>query len=200
MNNNYRRTTSYFHLLPDCIFTSKLVLSLVTVFILVVNPIASTAMAGSYTERLSAGSRHGCGVKTDYTLVCWGYNFYGQTSSPTGQFSQVSAGRYHSCGLKIDGTVDCWGYNYNGIYTEPSGQFIQVDAGGDHACGVKTDGTIECWGLDANNQATPPTGQFTQVSAGRYHSCGVKTDNTPDCWGSFKTARVFSIGSPSIPH
>ena len=51
-------------------------------------------------ETLNAGLDHTCGLKTDGTLSCWGYNEAGKASPPGGTFTQVSAGRYHTCGLR----------------------------------------------------------------------------------------------------
>ena len=62
-------------------------------------------------ETISAGWYHSCGVKTDGTVDCWGYNSQGQSTAPSGTFVQVSAGLYHSCGVRTDGTLDCWGRN-----------------------------------------------------------------------------------------
>ena len=58
---------------------------------------------------VDAGEGHTCGVKTDGTVACWGYDSAGDTIPPSGTFSQVSAGPDHTCGVKTDGTVACWG-------------------------------------------------------------------------------------------
>ncbi len=143
-------------------------------------------------ETLSAGTYHTCGVKTDGTVTCWGYNNDGQCNSPTDTFTQVSAGAWHTCGVKTDGTATCWGYNYYGESDPPTGTFTQVSAGtyhinsgsGHHTCGVKTDGTVTCWGSNSYGQITPPPiTNFTQVTAGGLHTCGLKTDGTVACWG-----------------
>jgi alpha-tubulin suppressor-like RCC1 family protein len=76
---------------------------------------------------LAAGAFHSCALKTDGTVVCWGYNFNGQLGdgsttarlSPTavpalGGVAALAAGDYHSCALKTDGTARCWGYNASG--------------------------------------------------------------------------------------
>jgi hypothetical protein len=68
---------------------------------------------------VSAGDSHTCGVSSDGTVECWGYDSYGQSSPPTGTFTQVSGGRYHNCGLRSDGTVECWGDNTYGQSSPP---------------------------------------------------------------------------------
>jgi uncharacterized repeat protein (TIGR02543 family) len=140
---------------------------------------ASTPTAVS----LDSGEYHTCGVRSDGTVVCWGYNDSGQATPPADRFTQVSAGRSHTCGLKSDGTVVCWGDNYSGQATPPASRFTQVSAGGAYTCGVRSDGTVVCWGYNDSGQATPPAGRFTQVSAGHEHTCGVKSDGTVACWG-----------------
>ena len=134
-------------------------------------------------HQVSAGGGHTCGVRTDGTVACWGHDYYGQATPPSGTFQQVSAGGGNTCGILTDGTVTCWVWNYAGQATPPSGTFQQVSAGGGHACGVLTDGAVACWGHDSSGQATPPSGTFQQVSAGVWHTCGVLTGGAVACWG-----------------
>ena len=141
-------------------------------------------LADSVTfTQVSAGGYHTCGLKTDGTMACWGYDLHGIATPPTGAFSQVSAGYLHNCAVKTDGTLACWGVNDNGEATPPTGIFSQVSAGEEYTCGVKTDGTLACWGHNGYGQATPPAGTFTQLSAGWSHNCALKTDGTLACWG-----------------
>ncbi|HUS83273.1 MAG TPA: hypothetical protein VM013_08490, partial [Dehalococcoidia bacterium] len=118
------------------------------------------------SHTISAGGRHTCGVRTDGTVACWGWNDYGQATPPASTFTQVSAGDYHTCGVMTDGTLACWGWNDYGQATPPAGTFSQVSAGCYHTCGVMTDGILACWGRHVEGQAAPPAGAFTQVSAG----------------------------------
>jgi len=124
-----------------------------------------------------------CGVRTDGTIACWGDNRYGQTTAPTGTFSEVSAGGPHACGVRTDGTIACWGFTIR-----PDQRTDRDILGGVgrrfHACGVRTDGTIACWGSNSSGQTNAPTGTFSEVSAGGSHACGVRTDGTIACWGS----------------
>ena len=135
-------------------------------------------------ETISAGGWHGCAIKTDGTLSCWGLNNEGQATPPDGTFSQLSAGLGHTCALRGDGTVACWGYNGDGRATAPEGTFVQLGSGDFHTCGVRTDGSAACWGQNDTRQATPPTGTFVQVTTGWLHSCGLRADGTLACWGN----------------
>ena len=80
---------------------------------------------------ISSGFAHSCGIQPDGTVACWGFNDFGQSTPPGGEFTQVSAGGRHTCGVESDGTVACWGNNALGQATPPAGTFTQVSAGGD---------------------------------------------------------------------
>jgi hypothetical protein len=95
---------------------------------------------------VSAGDIHTCGLRTNGTLACWGYNDGGQATPPAGRFTQVSAGDIHTCGLHTNGTLACWGDNQYGQATPPAGLFVQVEAGELHTCGVTSEGHLTCWG------------------------------------------------------
>ena len=86
-----------------------------------------TASTGKVWQSVSTGADHGCGIQTDNTLWCWGYNKVGALGLgdtedrfvPTrvGQdsdWAMVRAGRSHTCGIRTDHTLWCWGYNIKG--------------------------------------------------------------------------------------
>ena len=73
---------------------------------------------------VSTGEAHTCGLKTDGSVLCWGYNSDGQSTPPDGPFASVSAGLSHTCGVKTDGSVVCWGDDrWGAVYT--TRRFIQ---------------------------------------------------------------------------
>ena len=80
----------------------------------------------NYTS-VTTGYEHTCGILTNGTLMCWGYDDYGQlgddraagwrTSTPIlaagGTFYvAVGAGLYNTCGLLANGSIQCWGGNF----------------------------------------------------------------------------------------
>jgi alpha-tubulin suppressor-like RCC1 family protein len=86
-------------------------------------PVPVFGMSSGVTG-VSLGNAHGCAVKTDGSVWCWGLNTTGQlgdgsaetTSVPvrakvTVQVKAVAAGSQHTCALADDGTVWCWGRN-----------------------------------------------------------------------------------------
>ena len=127
-----------------------------------------------------ANSGHTCGIGSDGTVSCWGYNLEGQTNAPGGTFVQVSAGGSHTCGLKTDGSLSCWGYPGYGITTPPAGTFTQVSAGRYHTCALRTDASVVCWGYPTVLAA--PAGAFQQISAGNDITCGIQAGSIK-CWG-----------------
>lgn len=124
---------------------------------------------------------HGCGVRTDLTLACWGNDWHGQASPPDGEFVAVDAGWTHTCGIRVGGDATCWGTSHG---EPPGGPFVAVSAGNSHSCGIRPHGGIQCWGDDSNGQSSPPEGTFTSVSAGAFHTCGLRVGGPIACWGS----------------
>jgi alpha-tubulin suppressor-like RCC1 family protein len=125
---------------------------------------------------LSAGLAHVCGLTSDGTAVCWGYNDQGQlgrgdrTSSPAPQpvssgerFVQLSAGGLHTCALTMRGAAWCWGTDALGAgpgvlesavpaAVAASGSWIQVEAGRVSTCAVRMDRQIDCWGTNLSSE------------------------------------------------
>ncbi|MGB2984339.1 MAG: FG-GAP-like repeat-containing protein, partial [Phycisphaerae bacterium] len=67
---------------------------------------------------VAGGDQHSLGLKTDGSVVAWGYNRYGQCDvpAPNTDFVDVAAGVGHSLGLRADGWIVAWGGNYEGQY------------------------------------------------------------------------------------
>ena len=173
---------------------------------------------GTRVDSVSVGYGHACGLnhygrhgKDPYNintnLICWGDDYYGQSSPPDGTFTAVAAGGGSSCGVKIDGSIECWGLdqpNPGLIGGAPTtSDFVDVKIGyngyREHACGLKTSGEVVCWGdSDAigssdSGETTVPSGYtFKSIAAGHGTSCGViKTDSSGNqeegeatCWGT----------------
>lgn len=149
-----------------------------------------TLMPAARIRQVSAGYNNTCAVRDDGTLLCWGYDQYGQSTVPAGLTSvvQVSNASISTCALKADGTVVCWGYPYVGTTTVPAGlaSVAQMSQGlGDHVCAVTAGGTVVCWGNNPYGEINVPRGltSVVQVSAGGYHTCALKADGTVVCWG-----------------
>lgn len=136
------------------------------------------APAGTANSTIpTAVATHGCAVRSDGRVLCWGSNGSGElgnnstTNSSTAvavsgitTAKQVAVGGAHSCALLTDGTVKCWGSNSrfqtgDGLNTTTnrlapvtvSGitTATSISAGNQHTCAALGDGTVRCWG--ANN-------------------------------------------------
>ena len=106
---------------------------------------------------IAVGRLHGCALRSDQTVACWGRNELGQASAPAGTFLAVTAGLSHTCGLRTDQSITCWGRNRGtgspitpqNVLRAPSGRFTAVAAGSYHTCALHTNQSISCWGRDA---------------------------------------------------
>jgi alpha-tubulin suppressor-like RCC1 family protein len=127
---------------------------------------------------IHTGDGHSCGIATDGTAYCWGYNHRGQLGvGDTGDvfvpipvqtpvtLTGLTTGMWHTCGLSADGTAYCWGMNEHGQLGDgtlgerwlPAAvatniRFRQLAAGGWHTCGLALDGTSHCWGRNDRGQ------------------------------------------------
>ena len=140
----------------------------------------STGYGYEQSRRPLFAPGHGCGIRTDLTLACWGNDWDGQASPPEGEFVAVDAGWTHTCGIRVGGEATCWGSPRG---KPPRGPFVAVSAGNFHTCGIRPHGGVRCWGDDSDGQSSPPEGMFTSVSAGNRHTCGLQVGGTIACWG-----------------
>lgn len=142
---------------------------------------------------VAVGESHGCALRVDGTVACWGDNEYGQAEAPGGVFTVVAAAGDRSCGLRSDGTVACWG-----LYVEaPDGAFAAVAVGAESSCGLRPDGSLLCW-LGVVDDAgtvdawTVDGGPFSAVSVGASQFCALGVDGVLACRG----AAVPALRSP----
>ena len=77
-----------------------------------------------------ASASHTCGVRSDGSVACWGFDVAGRGTPPAGSFVSVSAGLAHTCGVRSNGSVACWGRDSNGRSSPPAGSLVSVSAGG----------------------------------------------------------------------
>lgn len=134
---------------------------------------------GAWKSVSSRGFYNTCGIKTNGTAWCWGFNMAGQvgdgtTTSPRtvptavsggGTWKQISTG-FHTCGIMSDDTARCWGSNAtgqvgDGTTTTPrsspvtlsgGGTWKAISTGNSSTCGIKSDDTLWCWGTNTGAQ------------------------------------------------
>jgi alpha-tubulin suppressor-like RCC1 family protein len=143
---------------------------------------SATTAAGDWQD-VSTSNYHTCGVKTDGSLWCWGYNAYGSLGDGTeinrsapvrvgadADWESVSAGGLHTCGLRTDGSLWCWGSNLFGQAGDGSSveehltpvrvgtatDWVSIDTGALHSCGIRGDGSLWCWGDNVYSRSGAP--------------------------------------------
>ena len=155
---------------------------------------------------VSAGGSYSLALRSDKTVMAWGYGGNGNLNIPAGLSNVVaiSAGNSHSLALKVDGTVVAWGLNQVGqLAIPPSLSNVKaISAGSDHSLALKADGTVVAWGYNYQGQVTgTPSNDFNPatanpvaiggqvlsgvvaIAAGASHSLALKIDGTVVAWG-----------------
>lgn len=138
---------------------------------------------------ISAGDSLTCGVVTDGSAACWGYNGSGQLGNGTAAPSSTPQ------------------------FVFGAASYTAVTAGGRHACGLSSSGIAFCWGDDSFGQlgdarrvnSTTPipvvtSAQtpmlFAAITAGYMHTCGLTAAGAAYCWGDNSLGQL-GTGGPS---
>ena len=154
--------------------------------------ISGTLMqTGSFNVTVSATNAWGSGSATltinAPTLVCWGYNAFGQATSPVGLNSviAIAGGFENSFALKSNGTLVAWGYSWAAPAPNGLNNVVAIAGGDDLGLALKSDGTVVAWGWNFYGETNVPTGlsNVVAIAAGDYHSLALKSDGTVVGWG-----------------
>lgn len=159
--------------------------------------------AGTDTWKRFAASRQStCGIRSDGTMVCWGFGFgvdaSGEaiTDATTWTDIAIYPGGDEYYGIR-GGTVWTWEWNDNApAQVGAETTWKTVTAGLVHQCATRTNGTLACRGSNSDGQLGDGTTTFrstftnvgaatdwTLVSAGAYHTCGIRNGGELYCWG-----------------
>jgi len=175
--------------------------------LLAISPLPLSAST-SDDGRLTLGAGHGCVLRQDRTIACWGRNDHGQAAAPAGTFKYVSAGSYHTCAVRMDGKLACWGHNDYGQSgtLHLTARYQQVTGGGFHTCALSEDTypLVTCWGRNTEGQTSPPYAglALAKVSAASWSTCGIQMMSTIPgsdpvyegpliCWGENNGSIAF---------
>lgn len=136
--------------------------------------VPTAVSGGGAWKSVDVGQFHGCGIKTDNSMWCWGNNAGGRTglntqtgtaTTPTaisggGSWKMVDTAPVHSCAIKSDDTMHCWGINTAGqlgdttlvdrwVPTAVTGgsTWSRTMVSGGTTCGILlSNKTMKCWG------------------------------------------------------
>ena len=163
---------------------------------------------------LAAGGSHTCALLDDATVICWGFNGWGQLGDETyttsyvpvvvsglSNVTHISAGSDHSCAVS-GGAAKCWGSNTYGQLGDDSvttrsapidvsglaAHVTVIEAGGYHTCAIVS-GAAVCWGHNYAGQV----GDGTKIA--RYVPTpvvGLETSVTHIRGGGYHTCAIVN--------
>lgn len=132
-------------------------------------------------KQISLGAFHGCAIKQDNRLYCFGTASNGQTGvgplpgtvplprevDGGGSWKMVSGGWISTCGIKSDDTLWCWG-------SDNSGQLGN---------GATTDDQFSPVAISGGGSWKYISVGGSSGGANSSHACGIKSDDSLWCWG-----------------
>ena len=160
-----------------------------------------TAISGGGTWKHveTGGNRYSCGIKSDDTLWCWGFNQSSQLGDGTttqrnvptaiggaSTWKAVSLETQVSCGIKTNNSMWCWGFLFGTVPATLSGggTWKSISKGQSNLCGLQTNDTFWCWDLAGALTASAPSATWKTVNKSNGHTCGISTSGALLCWGA----------------
>ncbi|MEK3698235.1 hypothetical protein NYE33_14835 [Paenibacillus sp. FSL R10-2199] len=146
------------------------------------------------------GSSHTLVLKSDGSVMAWGYNYNGQlgdgtsvqrttpvaVSTLTSGIIAVAAGSSQSFALKSDGTVWGWGQGYgtSPVAISSLSGIVAIAAGGTNGMALKSDGTVWIWTTGGTPIQMTGVSGVTAIAVGAGQYLTLKGDGTVWSWGS----------------
>jgi len=159
-------------------------------------------VTASFAATFASGVYHRAAIKSDGTLLTWGYNQFGQLGDGSNtsrlapvqvgtDYITVSAGEGYTAAIKSDGSLWAWGKNeFGGIGDGTTSNrntpvqigtgFSLVAVGGYHTVAIKSDGTLWAWGRNSSGQLGDGTkaDRYTLAHMTGYDECHRRSGTT----------------------
>jgi len=127
---------------------------------------------------IAAGTAHSLALRSNGTVIAWGYNNFGQTNIPPGLtgVAAIASGGNHCVALRSNGTVVAWGNNSVFQTNVPVGfgkRCCHRGGRGPIPWALKQDGTVTFfWGYQAFNppDISPGLTAIAAIGCGMDHS------------------------------
>ena len=156
------------------------------------SPVAVPLGSGRTATAIHAKRSHTCAILDDASLLCWGWNDYGQLGDGTttrrktpvavdlgeGRTAiKVGGGNFYTCAILDDDSLKCWGYNQNGQTALPtSHRGDQPGEMGENLVFVDLD-------IDKEEEEEEEVGPGVVLALGLDHACAINEDGMLKCWG-----------------
>ena len=163
-----------------------------------------SALSNSVVTAIAAGYQDTLALKSDGTVLAWGYNASGETNVPAGlnNVTAIACGDFHDLALKADGTVAGWGQNTSLQLTNAAAtNVVAIAAGSQFSLALRVDGSVVGWGNNAAGQTTipPAATNVVAIAAGGQHSLALRANGTVIGWGNNSSAQItFPAGLSNI--
>jgi alpha-tubulin suppressor-like RCC1 family protein len=158
---------------------------------------APVPVAGNHAwRRITAGTRHTCGVDVAGALFCWGSDHGGELGP---------AAVTTLCRVGIGRRRERWRCALEPAPVLARMRFREVGAGGSHTCALAVDGAVWCWGANYNHQSSPEAAHavstprrvalppVAHLTAGPRHNCALDAVGRAYCWGWFGHGEVKDV-------
>jgi hypothetical protein len=143
---------------------------------------------------VSAGNDFSLALRSNGTIVGWGDNFYGESSSGLTDAIAIAAGTDFSMALRANGTVVVWGYQALAYKQPPAGldHVVAISAGYTHCLALRDDGTVVAWGDGAGASNVEPSAitDAVGIAAGSYTSYLLRATGEVVAWGADQYRQV----------